>query len=390
MVSKNKKKELHLLQNKLHKIINNFLNGNALNKPSKLLYPFVDKNHNDFKEILPILKNLNNINEFEKSIKLIENNLHKKLLSSQTYAKILATLHKEFYSSKKLDKNCKNNKSVLAKGISSYESWINKINKKDLKYIRPLLNSRKKLLKATNLIKGFYVHGSLSTHDYIKGWSDVDTLLVTKRGVMNYSSKILQLRKQIMTSSPFFYQIDPYQHHGIFIITEEEMNYYPQHYFPILLFKYSTCLFGAQSLNFNIRKDNIERIKEFENILNQIKTISPKNEYETKFFLSLFLLFPTLYLQAKENFIYKRNSFEEIRKYIKKDFKLINKVSEIRTSWHKRPKTLTKILVKFPNPHIVRLYNKINREKVCNNTKNLISKIKKSNLLKDIKIKELK
>ena len=77
----NKNNKINKLQNKLHNLINNFLNGNTLNKQSKLFYPFIDKNHNDFKEIIPLLKILNNTFDFNNSIKLIENSSHKKFLN---------------------------------------------------------------------------------------------------------------------------------------------------------------------------------------------------------------------------------------------------------------------------------------------------------------------
>ena len=81
-----KNEKYFLLQDKIHTYLDLFLNGYSLTKISKLAYPIIDLNVNYFKDLLPIL---NDINGFEKSKNLIKN---KKNISPKEYAIILSTL----------------------------------------------------------------------------------------------------------------------------------------------------------------------------------------------------------------------------------------------------------------------------------------------------------
>ena len=90
--------------------------------------------------------------------------------------------------------------------------------------------------------RSLYLHGSLSTMDYVKGVSDFDTFGILRKEVVCSSESLLKIRKDIQKIWSFLYKIDPLQHHGINLISEQDMNFYPQHFFPLNLLNFSTTL----------------------------------------------------------------------------------------------------------------------------------------------------
>ena len=78
----------------------------------------------------------------------------------------------------------------------------------------------------------FFLHGSLATADYAKGWSDVDTLMVIRDETVTDGGRLLELRKLCMDSWELFLRICPLQHHGFIVATGSELSRYPSHYMP--------------------------------------------------------------------------------------------------------------------------------------------------------------
>ena len=165
-----------LLQNRIHNSLDIFLNGYSLNKVSKLAYPLIDINENPFIELLGILDKLEG---FEQSKKIIKKN--QKTISKKEYAEILATLYKEFYTS--LPKTDLSTKKIDK--INTFSSWNSKINDNEIKETMLTIKN----ICCNMEIIGFYLHGSLSTLDYIKGWSDADTLMIIKKDVVKDPKK---------------------------------------------------------------------------------------------------------------------------------------------------------------------------------------------------------
>ena len=259
-----------------------------------------------------------------------------KFISSRNFAVLISSLYKDFGNIKK-DKIIKKTiKKTICKEvfISDY---------KDKQYIKPIFdlkNFAEKKLK--RYLLGFYLHGSLSTKDYVKGWSDLDTLTVINKKTINNYKDLLSLRDYLYSSRIFFYLIDHLQHHSHFILTEYDLDYYPESYFPSVLFKYSKSFFNPDRINkINTREDNIERIQALFYFVNYFRNLYSNKKYrlgsyDAKFLLHAITLFPALYLQAKGKNVYKKYSFDMAKKdFDDKEWQIIKDVEDVRKNWSK-------------------------------------------------------
>ncbi len=195
-------------------------------------------------------------------------------------------------------------------------------------------------------IIGFYLHGSLSTLDYIKGWSDADTLMIVKKEVVKDRERILKLRKSAIKIVKNLFKIDQHHLHGCFVISEEEMQFFPEIFFPLEILGYSTCIHGSSKLIFKVRDDKEERRNLFKGFLKYFEdalSIKPRNVMEWKKFYHMLLMLPTIYFQTKGQHMYKKFSFDLIKKeFNQEQISSITKVTWIMNNWpnYKSPKNI--------------------------------------------------
>lgn len=314
------------LQGRIHNSLDIFLNGYSLNKVSKLAYPLIDINENPF---IGLVERLDQLEGFEQSKEIIKKT--QKNISKKEYAEILTTLYKEFYSS--LPKINLSTKKL--NNINDFSSWNSKIKERKIKKI---ILSIKNICSNMDIL-GFYLHGSLSTLDYINGWSDADTLMIIKKDVMKDPEKILKLRKSTIKIVKNLFKIDQHHLHGCFIITEEEMHFFPENFFPLEILKYSICIHGSNNLVFEIRNDKEERKNSFNEFLKYFEDAlsrTPRNLMEWKKFYHMLLMLPTIYFQTKGQHMYKKFSFDLIKKeFNERELSPIIKVTWIMNHWPK-------------------------------------------------------
>jgi hypothetical protein len=191
----------------------------------------------------------------------------------------------------------------------------------DQRYLQPLFELQKYSNRYfRDLLKDFYVHGSLATMDYIRDWSDLDTLMILKKETVLNPQKLNELRKRTIQSHKYLFQIDPYQLHGHLLISEFDLNYYSQTYFPSVLLEYSKSFFGADAtIKFAQRDCQLEKLAAFWSdavCYFIVKAINYKSRgkglrwnREKKLFIHRLLTFPLFYLQAKDIHVYKKHSF---------------------------------------------------------------------------------
>lgn len=181
------------------------------------------------------------------------------------------------------------------------------------------------------------VHGSIATNEIIP-YSDFDGLLIIKDEYKDSKEIKLFIKKSMRLINNF----DPLQHHGWFIIYESELKNYPQTYFPIELFKFSTQIFPENKIVINIDfPNNIDYYNPFNRFSASMqKKINskwrPTNMYQLKSFLSEIMLLPAIFYQAKyKKGIYKKNSFELVKPDISTDaWKAIEISTKIREKWY--------------------------------------------------------
>ena len=99
-----------------------------------------------------------------------------------------------------------------------------------------------------------YLHGSLATRDYARGWSDVDTFLVIRESVVTSGAALIELRRACLAAWPLFLNVCPLQHHGFIIATEQDLASYPSAYLPTAVFDTALSLLpGQPPLRFFLR-----------------------------------------------------------------------------------------------------------------------------------------
>jgi len=326
---------INFLQDELKDLLQSFLNSGFSHK-GFILYPFIKdiskENKNKIKNLFVVINYLNNRNyDFSYSI----SNFKKyKTINSRSFAILISSLYKDFGNIKKNSKKTVKKPPCKEIIISDY---------KDKEYIKPVFDlknfAEKKLKK---YLLGFYIHGSLSTKDYVKGWSDLDTLAVVNKKTISNHKDLLLLRDLLYKSRKFFYLIDPLQHHSHFILTEYDLDYYPEAYFPSTLFKYSVSFFNPDNIKkIKTREDNIKRIHTLFYFVNYFRNLYSNKKYklgsyDTKFLLHAITLFPALYLQAKGKKVYKKYSFDIAKKdFDNKEWQIIKEVENIRKNWSK-------------------------------------------------------
>lgn len=340
-ISNNKKIKdqlvINFLQDELKELLQSFLNGGFSHR-GFMFYPFIKDvskgNKNKIKNLFIVINYLNSRNyNFSGSI----SNFKKyKFINSRNFAVLISSLYKDFGNIKKNKIIKKTIKKTACKEISVSDY-------KDKEYIKPvfgLKNFAEERLK--KYLLGFYLHGSLSTKDYVKGWSDLDTLAVINKKTIHNYQELLSLRDCLYKSRRFFYLIDPLQHHSHFILTEYDLDYYPEAYFPSILFKYSKSFFNPDRIKkINTREDNIERIQALFYFVNYFRNLYSNKKYklgsyDAKFLLHATTLFPALYLQAKGRSVYKKYSFDIAKKdFDNKEWQIIKDVENIRKNWSK-------------------------------------------------------
>ena len=268
----------------------------------------------------------------------------------------LCSSHNEFYTN--LSSHSILTKPASVDNITPYSTWLSKASDSFLNPIKEMHN----LIRKHNLkrfLKTFLLHGSLATLDYVEGFSDVDTLIVIKKSTMDNPQKMEELKSLIEPIQSLFYHIDPLQHHGVFVVTEQEMGFYPQYFFPTEALKYSVDLMDSDlPLRFRTRNDSLEKKNIFYKNVSYFakvhtKEVSLRDIWQWKLFYSKLLLLPTLYLQARGTHVYKRESFDLIKDTFSKRWRVIDTASATRRGW-KCPGYINPIIRLLQNPKQIR------------------------------------
>ncbi len=324
---------LRFLQNELNELLGSFVNGGFSYK-GYMLYPLVSDVSKENIKSLRRLKNIaiflnDNGYNFSKSIQKYKDNI-----KSRDFAIILSSLYEDYSS-------IESKKTFKIKKPECEELDLSDYKKPDLDYLSPL-NELKNYAnsKLKSYLTGFYLHGSLATIDYVKGWSDVDTLSIISKKTISNPNALLELRNMFYYMRYFFYRIDPLQHHGSTIISEYDMENYCQAYFPTAIFKYSkSFLKNDKAIKFSARDFSSEALRSLFWHVSYFRKINSINFspgiYETKTLLHYITLFPAIYLQAKGKPMYKKFAFNIAKKDFKKeDWKVIDDISSIRRNWN--------------------------------------------------------
>ena len=362
------------LQGLLHDGLSTFVNGLSLNRASHLLYPWLDRLDAAFWKawMHRVQELLCQAMEEPNLIDMQPVTWSAATISPQSVAGWLACLGSW------LDVHMP--KDLGVQDSTSPVSCLKPFNEADYKcggaYLEPVLALQ--YFAATHLsdlVVGAYLHGSMSTLDYVVGSSDLDALVVIKQKTIADADRLLLLRRHLIYTLRWFYRIDYSQHHGYAVLSELDLRFYAESLFPSVLFPYLTPLTGTSSVTVRRRYKQGDPTAACRRTAAYIRKMSATPEnlsgwFSLKLYLQNVLRLPTLYLQAKGTPVYKRDSFTLARPYFSDDaWNIVQKASQIRSLGLQKSLVTPKIdnlLTRLPNPWLASLIHRKVRNQVPN------------------------
>jgi Nucleotidyltransferase domain len=146
---------------------------------------------------------------------------------------------------------------VLADCIIAERNIITKIPARfePIEYQSADLDYRLPVINLVNLCRGslqdhaaaLYLHGSLATKDYSKGWSDVDTFLVVRDETLRSPVRLVELRRRTLDLWSAFLKVCPLQHHGFIVAGEIDLMSYPSSFMPVAVFDHALTVFSQNA-----------------------------------------------------------------------------------------------------------------------------------------------
>ena len=202
-------------------------------------------------------------------------------------------------------------------------------------------------------LRGAYVHGSLATSDAVP-YSDFDGLVILRDELFQVQEHLVQVAHTLNRLRRTMFEFDPLQHHGWFVLTEADLCFYCDAYFPFELFRYSRSLLQGDSTLVRVaaRDSGAEYKAVFRQALAGMERkltrgAVPDNMFALKSLLSEIMLAPALFIQAKTGrAIYKGDSFDVARRYFDdRIWAPMDQVSSIRRQWHYSMGPLRRVLL---------------------------------------------
>lgn len=202
----------------------------------------------------------------------------------------------------------------------------------------------------------FFLHGSLATLDYCRGWSDVDTLLVVSRETATDPRRLCALRALLHQAYAYLTAIDPLQHHGFIVTTEIDCQCYPISAMPpVVLDGAISLLPGAGMIDLRCRNTDNEirnavtgRVALFRDAVGSgVFRHHPRHGvylkahwqnaddamYQLKYFLSVIMIQPAYLLEATGRRSLKGDSFALCRDILADQWAIIDRASTVRREW---------------------------------------------------------
>jgi hypothetical protein len=219
-------------------------------------------------------------------------------------------------------------------------------------------------LKENNIkyfFKYFLIQGSFATSDYVENWSDFDTFVVIKKEIFKSSKYLIKLRKILKSYYKLVLKFSNFQHHGLIIYTEYDLNNYKIGFLPtealekknLNLFnsdkiKFQKLLHKKMSLSKNILLDRCKYIKKGiknkyydHHVFGKKKLSIPlvENEKTLKQLfsqISFILNIPILVLDCLNRSSHKKSSFSKFYRICKnaKINEFIKKHEYLRKNWN--------------------------------------------------------
>jgi hypothetical protein len=328
-----------LLQNQLRNLLNSYLNGYTFDRASAYLFPRIKRtptaNHDDL---------LASIHALSVELQEVYDPLPTLPQACQcTQPEFIAAAYRLLESL--IGRVSLRTEARRFRAASMYSR--DEYDMRDPVFLRPVVNLMSQASRIAGLWSRFFLHGSLATLDYERGFSDLDTFVVLRREHVVDPQLLPELQRTFYPLTSQMYCTDPLQHHGFFFVTEIDLQYYPETYFPLTLLDHAKALGDNENISIRIRPSFLEARRSVWDILQylRVKFItnagSFRSLYELKLFLSYVLLLPALFLQATGRPTYKRFSFDLASQELGPLPGIVATASELRRSLFPWSKWLT-------------------------------------------------
>ena len=203
-----------------------------------------------------------------------------------------------------------------------------------------LLKMNKALLALRPSLKAALVHGSFATGEEI-AYSDFDGLIIISKEALRNRRQLAETAYNLHELRKVMHLIDPFQHHGWFVLSEFDLENYPEWFLPTAVLHHSKSLIGNTRLEINVQEvPDVDFKKSFLRLCDSLKRklSSSKldwNLYQLKAIFSEFMMLPSAYVQARDDKgIFKKYSFAEMRRDFKdEEYAVMDEVSNIRMNW---------------------------------------------------------
>jgi hypothetical protein len=365
---------LAVLQDYMHDLLGSFLHATLWIRTSRYLYPLQRcREHTP-----PLVKDLAFLisrvqqglpGSFLGLSELIGHMSQESVMASAEVASLLAAFYRDF--ARVLPEVKVEKRTVTVEVRGSVDDAT--LRATDADYFAPVLQFKHYALRhLRRYVRGLYLHGSLSTLDYVRGYSDFDTLLILRQEVAADVDALMECRRWILRSLPFLHGVDPLQHHGHLVLAEQDLSFYPQPYFPFVLFQYAKTFFqDSNILVFQERDSTLERQNALWRFCQTVRRAFCCGEvfrslYEWKAFIQSVVLLPAIYLQAVGEYTYKKFSFEKAAKdFNEQQWRIIQKATILRCEWkavRMLPWPIAWALWASPNPFLLPfIHRRLNR-----------------------------
>lgn len=208
----------------------------------------------------------------------------------------------------------------------------------------PFYKTFERLQRALNTlgqygIRAATLQGSFGSRDALIGWSDLDLVLLLHHTAFNDPHNLQMLKAELKRLSLIFYKVDSEAHHEFIYLTELDTERNIPSLFPTALLQFGVHLVGATQITTSYianREHSVQVLFRAVHYFRKKVTegVWSTNYVEWKDALAHLFILPSLALQAKGVFVFKRDSFSRIkREFPDVDTTVLDVFSHIRMGW---------------------------------------------------------
>jgi hypothetical protein len=205
-------------------------------------------------------------------------------------------------------------------------------------------------------LEGAYAHGSTGTNEEVP-YSDLDALVILGDRAFESARALTDLAARLGSLQRIMFDFDPLQHHGWFVLTAADLDWYCDAYFPAELFRHARSLLPVTGGLVNVRPR--ESGREIREAFAALATATirelesgriPSDAYRLKGTLSRILLLPCLYLQARHGTgVFKKASFAAAAaEFPPALWAVMDEISAVRAAWTFAPPAWQRLLLTRP------------------------------------------